>query len=75
MDHIVSVGLDARLRFHRPRYHIVHYYGVLAPAAKWRRDIVPDPPPLEQCSHGSDTDDPNPPRKNYTWATTDGAKL
>jgi len=52
----------------RPRYHIVHYYGVLAPAAKWRRDIVPDPPPLDQCSHGSDTDDPKPPRKNYTWA-------
>ena len=22
----------------RPRYHIVHYYGVLAPAAKWRKD-------------------------------------
>jgi hypothetical protein len=50
----------------RPRYHIVHYYGVLAPAAKWRRDIVPDPPPLEQCSHGSDPDDPQ--RKNHTWA-------
>jgi hypothetical protein len=43
----------------RPRYHIVHYYGVLAPAAKWRRGIVPGPtPPLEQCSNGSDTDDP-----------------
>jgi len=52
----------------RPRYHVVHYYGVLAPASKWRRDIVPDPPPPEQCSHGSDTDDPKPPRKNYTWA-------
>jgi hypothetical protein len=51
----------------RPRYHIVHHYGVFAPAAKWRRDIVPDPPPPEQCSHDSDTEDPQP-AKNYTWA-------
>jgi hypothetical protein len=51
----------------RPRYHIVRYYGVLAPAAKWRRDIVPDPPPPERCSHDSDTEDPQP-AKNYTWA-------
>jgi hypothetical protein len=26
----------------RPRYHVVHYYGVLAPSAKWRPQIVPD---------------------------------
>lgn len=51
----------------RPRYHVVHYYGILAPAVKWRRDIVPDPPP-EQCSQGSDIEDTEPPRKNCTWA-------
>jgi hypothetical protein len=42
-------------------------YDRAAPAAKWRRGIVPDPPP-EQCSHGSDIDDTEPTRKNYTWA-------
>ena len=30
-------------------------------------EIVPDPPPSEQCSHDSDTEDPQP-AKNYTWA-------
>jgi Putative transposase len=25
----------------RPRYHTIHYYGVLTPAAKWRREPFP----------------------------------
>jgi hypothetical protein len=52
MERIELIGKLAAL-VPRPRYHIVHYYGVFAPAAKWRRDIVPDPPPPEQCSHDS----------------------
>src|SRR5262249_11012469 len=50
-----------------PRYRMVHISGASPPAAKWRRDIVPDPPQREQCSHDSDTEDPQP-AKNYTWA-------
>ena len=50
----------------RPRYHIIHFYGVFAPAAKWRSSIVPDPPP-QTCTHGSKTESELR-RKNYTWA-------
>jgi Putative transposase len=28
-----------------PRFHTVRYFGVLAPAAKWRPLVVPKPPP------------------------------
>jgi hypothetical protein len=28
-----------------PRFHLTRFYGVLAPAAKWRPSIVPKPPP------------------------------
>jgi hypothetical protein len=38
----------------KPRMHMVRYYGVLAPRAKWRRLVVPSPPPEadgSDCAH------------------------
>ena len=37
-----------------PRMHMVHFYGVLAPNAKFRKLIVPEPPEIEEidpCGH------------------------
>jgi hypothetical protein len=50
----------------RPFYHVIHYYGVLAPTAKWRPQIVPaaDPAP---CSHAAESG-PKSRKRNYTWA-------
>jgi hypothetical protein len=51
----------------RPRYHVIHYYGVLAPAAKWRPQIVPDAE-SKSCAH-IPQEEARPQRKrNYTWA-------
>ena len=64
----------------RPRLNLVRYHGVLAPAARWRKRIVPAgpeperPPPTsehEGCTGKPTPVDaqPNPPRKrNYNWA-------
>ena len=56
----------------RPRYHIIHFYGVLAPAAKWRSQIVPGriategvPEEPAGCEH-AEKGKPKP--KNYRWA-------
>jgi hypothetical protein len=40
-----------------PRYPLVRYHGVLAPASKWRRLVVPDPE-SSPCEHA---DAPSPP--------------
>jgi hypothetical protein len=35
-----------------PKTNLVTYHGVLAPAAKWRKDVVPSPDPGgESCKH------------------------
>jgi hypothetical protein len=54
-----------------PRANLIHYFGVIAPAAKWRPAIVPAPPACEdsrECGHeksnGVDTR-----RRNYSWAS------
>ncbi len=36
-----------------PRFHTVRYFGVLAPAAKWRPLLVPKPPPSEVSEDAS----------------------
>ena len=54
-----------------PRFHMVRYHGVLAPAAKWRFRIVPGPPEDGVCCSGADgsADPESSPRpRNYTWA-------
>jgi hypothetical protein len=63
-----------------PRFNLVRYHGVLAPSARWRREIVPSAPADECGEHGcgnaatSDRlkkkdgyrDDRRP--RNYPWA-------
>src|SRR6266536_2604825 len=34
-----------------PRFNLVRYHGVFAPAAKWRADVVPSDPPSDSLSH------------------------
>jgi hypothetical protein len=34
-----------------PRFNLVRYHGVFAPAARWRADIVPSDPPSDSLSH------------------------
>ena len=60
-----------------PRFHMVRYHGVLAPAAKWRSQIVPQPAEdiTEEavCCAGTDgsrNSESSPPsrRPNDTWA-------
>ncbi len=36
-----------------PRFHTVRYFGVLAPAAKWRPLVVPKPPPAATTQDAS----------------------
>ena len=55
-----------------PRFHMVRYHGVLAPAAKWRSEIVPR---MADADAGGPADpgpnDPNRPgswSRNYSWA-------
>ncbi len=59
----------------RPKYHTIHFYGVLAPAAKWRALIVPgrpdnpeeaSEPKATECARHSENR--KPPQKNYRWA-------
>lgn len=44
------VELTARLAalVVRPRVHVVHFHGVLAPNAAWRPEVVPDPTEVER---------------------------
>jgi hypothetical protein len=64
-----------------PRAHLRTYHGILAPAAKWRPQIVPTPDvqfgvcphiPVPAESTGSNPDPaesaPPPRKKNYSWA-------
>lgn len=55
-----------------PRFHLVRYHGVLAPAAKWRSRIVSRWPEDDRedgvcCSGAADSESSSRPR-NYTWA-------
>jgi len=59
-----------------PRFHMVRYHGVLAPAAKWRSQIVPRPPeddagdgvcPHDRADGSADPESSSRP-PNYTWA-------
>jgi hypothetical protein len=56
-----------------PRVNLVHYYGVLAPAAKWRASIVPESSEIESvtaaCECGQDSKAKNERPRNYLWAT------
>ena len=59
-----------------PRFHLVRYHGVLAPAATWRSQIVPALPHDDSgdsdCSHPPATEEsvpqPLPRRHNYSWS-------
>jgi len=54
-----------------PRFHLVRYFGILAPAAKQRASVVPSPPPVstaEPCGHRNTAEEQNPRPRNYTWA-------
>ena len=33
-----------------PRHHLTRFHGVLAPHARWRREVVPEPPAPAPCS-------------------------
>ena len=51
-----------------PRSNLVHFHGILAPAAKWRAAIVPEPPAHDDetdCGHGNT----GKRRRNYSWAS------
>src|SRR5580765_4400638 len=56
-----------------PRKNLIHYYGVLAPAAKWRGSIVPVIPEIDSksegcgCSEEESRSKAKPPR-NYEWS-------
>jgi len=61
----------------RPRYPLVTYHGVLAPAAPLRKLIVPTPPEPPTCAHaeakaGDTSSEPAPAsgrrRRYYSWA-------
>jgi hypothetical protein len=56
-----------------PRANLVHYYGVLAPAAKRRACIVPESPGIESMSGDCECDQDgrakNERPRNYLWAT------
>jgi hypothetical protein len=43
-----------------PRAHLVRYHGVFGPASKWRKEIVPDPPPRACLAAVSDPSDAVP---------------
>ena len=56
-----------------PRFHMVRYHGVLAPAAKWRSQIVPAAPESDAdpgaCGHTRDDGAAIGSRpRNYSWA-------
>jgi Putative transposase len=54
-----------------PRFHLVRYFGILAPAAKQRASIVPLPPPAstaQSSEYRDTTEEQNPRPRNYTWA-------
>lgn len=59
-----------------PRFHLVRYHGVLAPAAKWRPQIVPVTPDTDEtegmCSHDPTAErsgrPPVPQPRNYCWS-------
>ena len=59
-----------------PRFHLVRYHGVLAPAAKWRSQIVPTAPDNDAgdglCPHAPRTDASGnrsaTRSRNYSWA-------
>jgi hypothetical protein len=56
-----------------PRANLIHYYGVLAPASKWRAFIVPGSSEIESiagaCEWEQDSRAKNDPPRNYLWAT------
>ncbi len=58
----------------RPKFPLVTYHGVLAPASALRHRIVPEPPPPPSCPHEGEPE-PAPERPNkgrrrryYRWA-------
>jgi hypothetical protein len=56
-----------------PRFHLVRYHEILAPAAKWRSQIVPAAPESDArpgaCGHTRGDGAAIGPRpRNYTWA-------
>jgi hypothetical protein len=53
-----------------PRLHTIHYFGVLAPAARWRPLVVPTPAPapVENGRQAETPDSPHPSRAPRTRA-------
>lgn len=58
-----------------PRFNLVRYHGILAPAARWRSSIVPFDPgagdPMQHVGCGAESTSLQPERchpRNYTWA-------
>jgi len=50
-----------------PRANLVHFHGILAPAAKWRAAIVPEPP-ADSDETGCRHENTSKRRRNYSWA-------
>ena len=50
-----------------PRFHLVRYHGVLAPAAKWRSEIVPAP--IEDATDMARAHEPGTGASSPTTAT------
>lgn len=44
-----------------PRYPLVRYHGVLAPASPWRKWVIPKPPTAEPNETACDQNEPKPP--------------
>lgn len=59
---LTGAGFDHPLGFvwHGPRFHTVRYFGVLAPAAKWRPLIVPKPGPSQATDDAAAPCAPSP---------------
>jgi hypothetical protein len=58
-----------------PAQHRLHYAGVLAPAAKWRSEIVPTPPVVTGVRGPPEGSSPDPPSSHLGRARIDWARL
>jgi hypothetical protein len=75
--HVIFDPLEFRARLAAlvpvPRANLIHYYGVLAPAAKWRASIVPASSEIESITDACECEQhctaKNERPRNYLWAT------
>jgi hypothetical protein len=51
-----------------PGFNRLRYHGLFAPHAKYRKEIIPEPPEEMSCSHAGQEGQDAPSEKRYTWA-------